>query len=85
MVEGFDGLVSVFIEESRFPENGEITYINREMDSTFVHGKVYNRKYLTKNKIQFNPKLTVHEDSYFNCLAQKCSTNIKYCQSPFYL
>jgi len=85
MVEGFDGLVSVFIEESRFPENGEITYINREMDSTFVHGKVYNRKYLIKNKIQFNPKLTVHEDSYFNCLAQKCSTNIKYCQSPFYL
>ena len=85
MVEGFDGLVSVFIEESRFPENGEITYINREMDSTFVHGKVYNRKYLTKNKIQFNPTLTVHEDSYFNCLAQKCSMNIKYCQSPFYL
>lgn len=85
MSSGFDALISVFVEETRIPENKEVTYINREMDSTFVHGKVYNRKYLIKNKIQFNPKLTIHEDSYFNCLAQKCSMNIKYCQSPFYL
>lgn len=82
---GFDGLVSVFVEETRNPMNGEILYINREMDSTFVHGKVYRRQYLIDNNIRFNPDLTIHEDSYFNCLAQKCSTNIKYCQSPFYL
>lgn len=82
---GFDGLVSVFIEETRNPMNGEIVYINREMDSTFVHGKVYRRRYLLDNGIRFNPKLTIHEDSYFNCLAQKCSQNVKYCQTPFYL
>lgn len=82
---GFDGLVSVFVEETRNPMNGEILYINREMDSTFVHGKVYRRQYLMDSNIRFNPDLTIHEDSYFNCLAQKCSTNIKYCQSPFYL
>lgn len=82
---GFDGLVSVFIEETRNPMNGEIVYINREMDSTFVHGKVYRRRYLLDNSIRFNPKLTIHEDSYFNCLAQKCSQNVKYCQTPFYL
>lgn len=81
----FDAMISVFVEETRNPETDEIVYINREMDSTFVHGKVYRRKYLTKKKIRFNPELTIHEDSYFNCLAQKCAREVKYCQSPFYL
>ena len=40
---GFDSLVSLFIEESHNPENGEIVYVNHEMDSTFVHGKVHRR------------------------------------------
>ena len=83
---GFDGLISAFLEESRNPENkSEIVYLTREVDSTFVHGKIYNRKYLLDNNIRFNPKLTIHEDSYFNCLAQKIGTNVKYCQTPFYL
>ena len=81
----FDAMISVFVEETRNPETDEIVYINREMDSTFVHGKVYRRKYLIKKKIRFNPDLTIHEDSYFNCLAQKCAREVKYCQSPFYL
>lgn len=84
MQVGFDSLVSVFIEESKLP-NGEHTYINREMDSTFVHGKVHRRKYLVDNDIRWNPALTVHEDSYFNALCQRCSPNVKYCQTPFYL
>lgn len=82
---GFDGLVSVFTEETRFAGTDEIIYINREQDSTFVHGKIYNRKYLTRNKIRWNDSLTIHEDSYFNCLAQRLSPNIKYCPTPFYL
>lgn len=81
---GFDAMVSVFVEETRDPSK-EPMYINREMDSTFVHGKIYRREYLIENEIRFNPNLTIHEDSYFNCLAQKCSQNIKYCSSPFYL
>jgi len=83
---GFDSLVSVFIEESRDPNNrSKIEYINREMDSTFVHGKVHKRKYLLDKKIRWNNGLTVHEDSYFNILCQNLSQNVKYCQSPFYL
>ena len=81
----FDALISAFTEETRDPRTGDPIYINRDMDSTFVHGKVYRRKYLLKNKIRFNPDLTIHEDSYFNCLAQKCAREIKYCQTPFYL
>lgn len=82
---GFDSLVSVFVEESRNPQTKEASYLNREMDSTFVHGKVHRRKYLLQNNIRFNDNLTIHEDSYFNILCQNLSQNVKYCQTPFYL
>lgn len=82
---GFDSLVSVFIEETRMPDTKEVTYINREMDSTFVHGKVHRRQYLLDNNIRWNPNLTIHEDSFFNIQCQNLSLNIKYCTSPFYL
>ena len=42
----FDSLVSVFVEESRDPVTKTPVYLNREMDSTFVHGKVHRRQYL---------------------------------------
>lgn len=80
---GFDSLTSIFVEESRF--NGQVGYINREQDSTFVHGKVHRRKYLLQQNIRWNEKLTIHEDSYFNILCQNLSQNVKYCQAPFYL
>lgn len=82
---GFDSLVSVFVEETRMPKTKEIVYINRDMDSTFVHGKVHRRQYLIEQNIRWNENLTIHEDSYFNCLCQKMSKNVKYCQTPFYL
>ena len=81
---GFDSLTSVFIEESRLP-SGEHIFINREQDCTFVHGKVHRRQYLIEQNIKWNPDLTIHEDSYFNILCQKCSNNVKYCAVPFYL
>lgn len=83
--DGFDSLVSVFLEESRTPDTKEVVYINHDMDSTFVHGKVHRRQYLIDNKIRWNPALTIHEDSFFNILCQNLSQNVKYCQTPFYL
>jgi len=81
---GFDSLVSVFVEETKMP-NEEHVFINREQDSTFVHGKVHRRRYLLEQNIRWNESLTIHEDSYFNILCQKCSQNVKYCPTPFYL
>ena len=83
MKTGFDNLTSVFVEETRV--NGQITYINRQMDSTFVHGKVHRRQYLVSRGIRWNESLTIHEDSYFNILAQNLSDQVKYCPTPFYL
>ena len=85
MVQGFDTLISCFVEESRNPETKEVIYTNHEMDSTFVHGKIHRRQYLIDNHIRWNDKLTIHEDSYFNILCQNLTTSVKYCQMPFYL
>lgn len=82
---GFDSLVSAFVEESRMPETKEPIYINHDMDSTFVHGKVHRRKYLIEQNIRWNDKLTIHEDSYFNCLCQRLAKELKYSQTSFYL
>lgn len=82
---GFDSMVSMFIEESRHPQTKEVVYINHEMDSTFVHGKVHRRQYLIDNKIRWNESLTIHEDSFFNIQCQNLSKNVKYCNAPFYL
>lgn len=82
---GFDSLVSMFIEESRDPETKQPVYINHEMDSTFVHGKVHRRRYLLEQGIRWNEGLTIHEDSFFNIQCQNMSENVKYCQTPFYL
>ena len=84
MIQGFDSMVSVFIEETRTPE-GEPVYINHDMDSTFVHGKVHRREYLIEKNIRWNEKLTIHEDSFFNILCQNLSANVKYCPTSFYL
>lgn len=81
---GFDSLSSVFVEELQ-QEDGTKVYVNHEGDSTFVHGKVHNREYLTSKQIRFNDNLTIHEDSYFNILCQNLSENVKYCSTAFYL
>lgn len=82
---GFDSLVSAFVEESRDPLTMEPVYINHDMDVTFVHGKVHRRKFLLQQKIRWNDSLTIHEDSYFNCMCQRLAKELKYSQTSFYL
>ena len=82
---GFDSLVSAFVEEGRMPDTNEPIYVNHDMDSTFVHGKVHRRKYLLEKGIRWNDALTIHEDSFFNTLCQKLTSDLKYSKTPFYL
>ena len=82
---GFDSLVSAFIEETRMPDSKEPIYINHEMDSTFVHGKIHRRQFLIDNNIRWNDSLTIHEDSYFNCLCQRLAKELKHSMTSFYL
>lgn len=81
---GFDTLVSTFLEETK-DMAGDIIYTNHDMDCTFVHGKIHRRQFLIDNNIRWNDNLTIHEDSYFNCLCQRLAKDAKYCPTPFYL
>lgn len=81
----FDSLISVFVEETRHPETKQPIYINHDMDTTFVHGKVHRRRYLIEKGIRWNEDLAIHEDSFFNIQTSNLSQNVKICQSPFYL
>lgn len=81
----FDSLVSAFVEETRDPLTKTPIYVNHDMDSTFVHGKIHRRQFLIDNNIRWNPALTIHEDSYFNCMCQRLANELKYSPVPFYL
>ena len=83
--KGFDTMASNFTEETRHPDTKKPVYISHDRDSTFVHGKVHRRQYLVDNRIRFNPALTIHEDSYFNILAQNLTEKPMYMPTPFYL
>lgn len=82
---GFDSFTSIFVEETKMPNSDKLAYIQHPNDSTFVHGKVHRRQYLLDKNIRWDESLTIHEDSYFNCLCRSLSKNVKYCPNPFYL
>lgn len=82
----FKFLVSAFVEETRTPLDKKTpVFVTHNIDFTFVHGKVANRKFLKDNTIAWNPNLTIHEDSYFNMMCAKVAKEVKHCQQPFYL
>ena len=61
---GFDSLVSAFIEESREYGTKIPMYINHDMDTTFVHGKVHRRQFLIDNNIQFAEHIMFEDNDY---------------------
>lgn len=66
----YDTLVSTFIEETQ-DAKGNLVLVPHEHDYVFIHGKAHRRMYLLDNNIRFHPKLTIHEDVFFNMLAQR--------------
>ena len=63
----YDLLRAVFTEETR-DDDGMIHLVSHDDDTVFIHGKVMRRKFLLENGIRFHPKLTIHEDGFFNVL-----------------
>lgn len=81
-------LYSTFIEEipdSNHPD--KFLYNARQQAFVFVHGKVYNRKFLLDRNIWWDEELTLHEDGYFNglAIAQVPKDKLLYCNEPFYM
>lgn len=86
MARGFDTLVSVFMEQTK-DRDGSLTFVDRQNDYTFVHGKVHRRGFLADSGLRFDPRLTIHEDSYFNILCRELADPARaiYCPYPWYL
>lgn len=81
----FDTMTTMFIEETHEASTGLTMFIQHPQDVTFIHGKVHRRKYLIDNDIRFDPKLKIHEDSYFNVLARTLTNRVKYHPTGIYL
>ena len=59
-----------FLEETNQKGvNGKTIYLPHTNDKTWMHGKLYNRKFLIDNEISFKPHLRYCEDAYFNNIA----------------
>lgn len=80
----FEVLMSVFTEELKTPDDN---YIYNQIDNNqiFIHGKVFNRKFLIDNNIRWGDDLLTHEDSYFNSLAISIAQNKRYIPTPYYM
>lgn len=85
----YDALISTFYEQTKGPD-GNLTFVPRENDTTFIHGKCYRRQFLMDEQLRFDPSLTIHEDSYFNIQARELAMangpdKAIFCPYPFYL
>ena len=59
---------SHFIEE--VPYEGAMKILPHERDVIFIHGKMFRRQWLVDNNIRFKDGLTLHEDVFFETIAQ---------------
>ena len=64
---------SPFMEE--IPKGEGMIYHTHGENYIFNHGKIYRLSWLRENNIRFCDKLTVHEDVFFNTLAQGVAKN----------
>ena len=81
-----DTLWSAFTEET-LGDDGVMHLVAHERDFVFVHGKAHRRQFLIDNNLRFHPKLTIHEDAFFNVLVQMLAgeNRIAAIKTPIYV
>ena len=82
----YDTLWSAFTEETK-DRDGKLILVPHGRDYVFVHGKAHRRQWLVENNIRFHDKLTIHEDAFFQILAQSIAKDerIGSIKTPIYL
>lgn len=76
----YDVIKSPFVEDQVV--DGELKLIRHDNDITFIHGKLYRVDFLKENNIRFDEELTIHEDSFFNVIANMLADGNIYEMSP---
>lgn len=78
-IKNYDVVVSNFIEETY--DNKIITH---KYNFNWLHGKIFDRNFLTKNNIRFNETYS-NEDVGFNTLVELSTNNINYIDVTTYI
>lgn len=63
-----DIIQSSWLEEI-IDQEGHVAYLQKEIENTWMFGKMFRKAFLIENNIRFHDKLRVHEDSYFLSVA----------------
>lgn len=63
-------VTSAFMEESPGRDGKMHLHWHDGKDYIFIHGKMWNRKWLIENHIRFHDSIQLHEDSYFVAMAR---------------
>lgn len=66
---GAEYLSTSWLEES--VQEGVTLFVNHDMETTWLHGKMFLREFLVKENIRFHPELRVHEDTYYLSLVSE--------------
>lgn len=80
-----DYISSEWLEEQYFDNHQSVLYVPHQVENTWMHGKVFNRKFLMNNNIKFHPSLRVHEDSYFLLCASSVAKNRRHLLAQTYI
>ncbi len=76
----FDIVKTPFLEDQVI--DGELKLIRHDSDVTFIHGKLYRVDFLKDNELRFDEELSIHEDSYFNVIANMIADGNVHEMSP---
>lgn len=79
-----DILSSSWLEEIKNQE-GHLSYITKEIESTWMFGKVFKREFLSKHNIRFHNDLRVHEDSYILSIATELAESRRHLNMVTYV
>lgn len=63
-VHNADYLSTSWVEEVK-TEDGSMVFVTHEIESTWLHGKMFRREFILQESLRFHEDLRVHEDSYF--------------------
>lgn len=69
---------------SNFVEEINNSYVEHNKDTIWLHGKIYKRKFLEQNNINFNDS-RANEDNGFNQLIMLCDADVKYIDFTTYI
>lgn len=80
--EPFDLMSSKFFGEKDDESGWSMTIVDH--NSTFIHGRIYRKKFLVDNGLYFNEKIWANEDCFFNIMTNFYSKNTKSLNLPIY-